>query len=145
MKPVPGAPAPAARASRRRQQLHALAQRFAAERGSRTDSTDTEQLRLLSKPIFRYPEPEGQLIDGALFAFVQGNNPEVVLVLEGRRADNKHEWRFGLAQQNSVYFRVTFDGSPVWEVPRLAPPWESVRDPSKAYFVLRREESVSDD
>ena len=42
------------------------------------------ELRLLPTPIARYGEPGTKLLDGALFAFVLGTDPEVFLFLEAR-------------------------------------------------------------
>ena len=33
-------------------------------------------MRLLAQPIYRYENTKGDLIDGALFAFVLGTDPE---------------------------------------------------------------------
>ena len=42
-------------------------------------------MRLLAHPIYHYENTKGDLIDGGLFAFVQGTDPEVFLLVEARR------------------------------------------------------------
>ncbi|MAG94065.1 MAG: hypothetical protein CMJ48_09980 [Planctomycetaceae bacterium] len=56
----------------------------------------TRQLRRLSQPIYRYESDNANLLDGAMFAFVQGTDPEVFLLLEARSKGNNHQWEFAL-------------------------------------------------
>ena len=44
-------------------------------------------LRLLSQPLYRYEKTEGDLVDGALFAFTLGTDPEALLFIEARVVD----------------------------------------------------------
>ena len=83
---------------------------------------ETERdMRLLSQPLYRYDGSEAPLIDGGLFAFVQGTDPETLLLIEARRVDGKPRWEYGLARMNHVAMRVSHRGQPVWTVPLL--PW----------------------
>ena len=62
-----------------------LAKEFTARQ---TDRKDIDRdLRLLAQPIYRYEKTEGDLIDGGLFAFVLGTDPEAFLMIEARRID----------------------------------------------------------
>ena len=36
---------------------------------------------LLSQPVYRYGRSDGDVADGAIFAFCKGTNPEVLLLL----------------------------------------------------------------
>src|SRR5439155_6244699 len=65
-KPVPGAPAPADSAAGRLVQLRALADRFSA---AVTFRGDRSALRRLAAPVYRYGDPKGSPLDGAVFAF----------------------------------------------------------------------------
>lgn len=79
-RPVPDAPAPAATPAARLRQLRVLAEGFSA-----TDNFLGEgwsHLRLLPKPLLRYGHAGSGVEDGALFAFVLGTDPEVVLMIE---------------------------------------------------------------
>ena len=52
-------------------QMHRLAQDIAGEKTTRDGVTRT--LRLLSTPIYRYPTAEVEVLDGAIFAFVEAH------------------------------------------------------------------------
>jgi hypothetical protein len=47
---------------------------------------------LLSQPLYRYQRPQSGILDGALFAFVDGVDPELILVLEAD--SDAPRWRF---------------------------------------------------
>ena len=95
------------------------------------------ELRLLPTPIYHYENTEGELLDGAMFAFVRGTDPDLWLLIEARAIDGGHQWQYGLATFNGkVESHVDYRGAEVWKTPRLVPPWENVRNPSKPYFLL---------
>src|SRR5262245_14728141 len=87
-KEVPKAPKPAQTPAERLRQMKTIAEGFKATMtGWSADNSDQEALRLLPRPLYRYDftnakEPDPKLLDGALFAYVLGTDPEVVLVLE---------------------------------------------------------------
>lgn len=132
---LPGAPPVARAAQQRLSQMRALARGFSAESSARNEPDTREQLRLLPKPIFRYESSNPALLDGGIFAFVQGTNPEVLLLLEARQSGDAYRWQYALARFNSVALRASHQQQQVWSVPQIAPPWEAIRDPAKAYFV----------
>jgi hypothetical protein len=111
----PDAPEPADTAVKRLAQMKDLARRFKC-RLSDIDRK-TEELRLLPRPIVRYQTDRKDLIDGALFAFVQGTDPEVVLVLEAARREGKSEWRYALTRRTGYAVEADLDGKPRWSVP----------------------------
>ncbi len=96
-KLLPEAPPPAATPSARLRQLRALARSFAAVLvDSRTgDLTGVERrLRLLEQPVYQYENQVGQPHDGALFAFVEGTDPEVWLIIETRMSGDQERLAF---------------------------------------------------
>ena len=113
---VPDAPRPADGASRRLQQMRALAGEFSAQLDDlRTSAVGEQQkLRLLTQPLHRYPVGEGELLDGALFAIVMGTDPEVFLILEARRNSDKLTWQYGLARMNDAEMTVSYKDQEVW-------------------------------
>jgi hypothetical protein len=111
----PDAPEPADSAVKRLSQMKDLARRFKC-RLTELDRKK-EELRFLPRPIFRYQTDRKDLIDGALFAWVQGTDPEVVLVLEAARRDGKSEWRYALTRRTAVAVEADLDGKPHWSVP----------------------------
>src|SRR5262249_26872446 len=82
-KDVPEGARPAKTPAERLRQMKAIAERFKATMtGWQGDNTDREELRLLPRPLFRYDltnakDADPNLLDGALFAYVQGTDPEV--------------------------------------------------------------------
>ncbi len=130
---VPGATKPAGTAARRLSQMRLMARQFLALKTDREKVT--RQLRRLSQPIYRYESDNADLLDGALFAFVQGTDPEVFLLLEARRKGQGHRWEFALARMNSVRFEVRHKEQRVWEVDIL--PWSTVRDRRQTYANFR--------
>jgi hypothetical protein len=87
-----------------------------------------EQLRLLTTPVYRYTSPESGIVEGEVFAFVQGTNPEILLLVEAC-ADGT--WRYGFARMSCFYLRVYRDGQIVWRAEREPVP---TPDPASTYF-----------
>ena len=75
MKPLPGAVVPAATPAQRLRQMRNYAGEFTSDQ-TRRDGI-TRDNRLLTQPIYRYRGAESPLINGAVFVFAQGTNPEV--------------------------------------------------------------------
>jgi hypothetical protein len=115
-RPVPNAPAPAATAQARLRQLHALVEQFSA-----TDDflgAGWSDLRLLPKPWLRYGKAGSGVEDGALFAFVLGTDPEVVLMIESRPDPaGRLRWEYGLAPMTSFEVKAFWKGKQVWTLP----------------------------
>jgi hypothetical protein len=106
----------------RGRQLRQLAARFSVTlTGWDTDSAKRQDLRLLPKPIFRYEVPpettaEESATDGAVFAFVTGVDPEVLLMLEAVGAGDTSRWQYGLVRRTSGGLEARLDDQVVWEV-----------------------------
>jgi hypothetical protein len=47
---------------------------------------EDQDLRLLPSPIYGYNSDQADVLDGALFAYVQGTDPEVILMCRGSAA-----------------------------------------------------------
>jgi len=108
--PLPAAPPPADSAVRRLAQMRGLGrERFSA-------LLVTEKLRMLPQPIYRY---EGKLppgvLDGAMFSFAQGTDPELLLLLEARTADGPSPWHFAFAPSTSGRVYGILDGERIWD------------------------------
>jgi len=113
--PFPQAPEPADSAVKRLLQMKDLARRFKSRLSDA--NRKSEELRLLPRPIYRYKTERKDLIDGALFAFVQGTDPEVVLVLEADRRDGKSEWRYALTRRTGMAVEADLDEKTIWSLP----------------------------
>jgi hypothetical protein len=131
LAPIPGAPKPAATAAERLRQMYALAHEFHAFCDLPKDKSE---LRLLPKPLYRYETNRPELPDGALFAFVQTTDPEVLLVIEARSAGGSAPlWHYGFARMSMVNLRAQHKNRNVWSVN-----WASnYEDPNQLYVTLR--------
>ena len=125
-RPIPKAPAPAARPAQRLTQAKQLFLRFSAHESSPVDGRI--ELRPFANPLHRYSDEAAGLIDGTIFAFVNGTNPEVLLVLEAVRGgqDQPAQWRYSLAQMTGGEVAADLDAQEVWNQTEADPP--AVRD-----------------
>ena len=126
-KDIPEAPAPAETPAARLRQLKSVADRFKVSlTGWRGDKPDREELRMLPTVIYREEVSEASRadpswIDGGVFAFVQGTDPEAILVLEVVRDRNGRPlWRYGFARATSSGLEARLDKTVVWAVDSLA-------------------------
>lgn len=100
-------------------QMRALARTFFARIVE--DAKAPKQLRLLPTPIYRYPDAEKEqtLVDGAMFAFVMGTDPEVLLMIETvRDKQGALQWRYATARMSMVPLVVEHDDEVVWKCER---------------------------
>jgi hypothetical protein len=116
-KPAADASAPLDSPRLRLRQMRELAERFTADKTTRDDVRRT--LRLLPQPVYRYGDASTGVLDGALFAFVEGNDPEVFLTIESRSTEGD-AWRYAFARMNSVQVRAFYRDVLVWDAPELA-------------------------
>ena len=82
---IPRSPTPAGAEPARLRQMKDLSHRFEAREYSGPHGR--LQLRLLARPIHRYADASKGLVDGAIFGFAYGTNPDLLLLVErGGRA-----------------------------------------------------------
>jgi hypothetical protein len=130
-QPVPDAPPPAETAVGRLQQMRAIAETFTA--ADDFEGKSRWELRLLAKPLHRYGKPDTEILDGALFAFVHGTDPEVWLLVEARSADSGYAWHFALAPMTGYAVQVSRNGQAIWRCPWRKPPF----DPREPFFICQ--------
>lgn len=141
LKPLTNADPPAKTPATRLVQMRRLAGDFVAHladtRGD--DSGVKRQLRLLTQPVFRYPavNATSSYLDGALFAFVEGTDPEAFLVLEATKTKDDIRWNFGLVRMNRDALRVTFRDENVWSVPKIESPLNLSNEPYSLFTADR--------
>ncbi len=110
---------PAANARLRLRQMRQLAmKRFSAQIDPRVDGG--EELRLIEKPLYRYQQVPDGVIDGAMFAFAQDTDPELLLVIEAREqsTSNPSGWYFAAAPATSHGIHANFDNQVVLDLER---------------------------
>jgi hypothetical protein len=126
----PESQSPDANANRRLRQMRAIAEWFTASVEFQYENTSHYELRLLPRPVYRYGSAEGTVLDGTLWAFVQGTNPEVLLLIEARPgADHTSHWHYAFAAMTSYPAEAKRNGKPVWKVGRQPIPTPTTRGP----------------
>jgi len=132
--PVPGAPAPADARNKRLVQMKTLAEGFRTEAIKSPPfygENSVYKFRLLPRPLVRYADPVRPEREGAVFAFVQDTDPEVLLILENRAHAGGTRWEFALAPMMGWQAKGWYKDLEVWSVGRQHP----AHDPAQPYFV----------
>lgn len=112
----PEAPEPARSKAQRLTQVRSLARKFTAT-CYHPKSDAPFELRLLSQPLYRFEATDAGILDGAIFAFVVSNDPELLLRIDAfQPATGKVEWRYTLARMSSWKQKVSLDGKEVWAI-----------------------------
>lgn len=124
---------PADSAVQRLRQMKLLVARFTAAVDQHDEFESPEQLRLLTTPLYRYAATDDEIVDGTMFAFVQGTNPEILVLVEAQRAaPSRTVWRYAFARMSCFALRVDRDGQTVWSERRAAVP---TPDATGSYFI----------
>lgn len=113
MAALEGAPPPADAPRGRLTQMRTLAGRFAA---SEEFQGQKIVCRMLPQPIDRYDDAAAGILDGAIFVFANGTNPEMGLVLEC----SQQQWSFGAFRLTAAALVGEFDGQKILELAKLA-------------------------
>src|SRR5262249_6759307 len=133
---VPEAPAPADTEAQRLVQLKQLAKEFA---GSKKTARGREtEVRLLPQPIHRYAAPKQGILGGGLFAFVEGTDPEIFLLIEARgESADKARWQFAATRMVSTEeVRLRHRDREVWSAEII--PWREIFvEHERAYTTFR--------
>jgi hypothetical protein len=144
---LPEAPTPAENEAIRLRQVRGLARRFRAfeffEPVARAPM-ERYELRLLPQPVYRYSEPKSGLLDGAVFIFAYGTNPEITLLIEARsdgKDDSEPSWRYALARIAGAELHVELDRDEVWKQPRV--PFPNRREPYAIVVIPMQEVGIT--
>ena len=127
---VPDSPAPAADEAGRLRQMRDLARAFTA---SEDWANRHHALRLLPHPIDRYADPASGLVDGAIFIYANGTNPEVLLMIEAtRHGDGPPKWMYAAAPLSKAELKLKLGPQDVWTCPSKR---EGPLSPDETYYV----------
>lgn len=111
LNPVPNAAPPADTAVQRLVQIKELSRRFTATQHIVELDDTFVHLRLLPKEIDRYRPTEHRKADGALFLFVNGRNPGLLLLVE----TDGEAWSYGVGRLSMPStLTLKLDDSVVW-------------------------------
>jgi hypothetical protein len=115
-KPLENTPGPVGSRPLRLTQMRKVARRLHAE-----IETAEGELRLMPQPIYRYPKNSG-VVDGAVFAFVMGTDPELLAVIEARAAaGGATEWHLGFVHFTNARVTADFDDQQIYQAERWSP------------------------
>lgn len=115
--------------ARRLTQMRSLLGDFAAAMGL---GPRRHELRALTQPIYRYGN-QTDIIDGAIFAFVQATDPELLLLLEARQEQQQPPtWHWAAARMCSWHLELKYQENVVWTADR----WDRSPDDRQPYLTL---------
>jgi hypothetical protein len=118
--PFPAAGDVAETARARQVQMRALARRFRAK-GTWGEETPSDwEFRLMPNPLHEYTSEPAGIIDGAVFGFTQGTNPELVVLIEAARNETGAlSWRFAANRLTRYAVQLRLGDELVLDLPRL--------------------------
>lgn len=108
---------PAATPQLRLVQMRRLAEKFTVEDNFGWDKKELNQLRLLTTPVHRYGQADEEVIDGAVFIYALGTDPEALLMLECAKGESGLHWRYGFGPMSIYALKAKLDETVVWEIP----------------------------
>jgi hypothetical protein len=119
-KDIPTAPAVAVDSAVRQRQMKLLAQNFTAHEIYNPNNTRYD-LRRLDRPLHSYRDEDTGILEGGLFNFANGTNPELLLFIEARQAKAegaKPAWQFGVGRSAAAELHLEYGGKEVYSAPR---------------------------
>ena len=81
----------------------------------------------MSRPLYRYEKSDGDVVDGAVFCFAMGTDPEVILLIEAVVTAGETQWEYAFARRTSGELQGQLDGDTVWTAERFP----DTSDPAK--------------
>jgi hypothetical protein len=99
-------------------QMRGIARRVTA--GITEDGKETE-LRLMSQPLYRYPETASGAFDGALFVYSLATDPELILLVEAQSNAGEPAYRLALARFGNLAMDVRDGQRIIWSCQRGTP------------------------
>jgi hypothetical protein len=85
-----------------------------------TAESETE-LRLMTQPLYRYPEKVADAIDGAIFVYSLATDPELILLVEATRSTDESAYRIALARFGNLAMAVKSGDRTIWTCDRGTP------------------------
>jgi hypothetical protein len=132
---IPDAPTPEQGATQRLRQMKSLFAQFRCTMlgWKAGGNDDREELRPLARPLYRYETEAGEVVDGAVFGFVMGTDPEAVLLIQAVKEGDSQKWQFAFARRTSGELEARYRGAIVWKVGRFS----NLRDLSNPILAIQ--------
>jgi hypothetical protein len=115
--------------------MRSLAQEFV---GFSTPQGRELRLRTLRQPLYRYESEDPDVLDGAVFGMFLDWDPEIMLLIEARKAGDDVQWHFGVGRFNCTPLRVTYHGSDVWNAEHTLDAFPRFGDPESTFFAVHQ-------
>jgi hypothetical protein len=133
-RPIEGAPKPARFAPARLRQMKVLAKDFTAKfLGWKSDNSQVEELRRMTTPLHRYKiDKPDTVLDGVIFAYASGTDPEVLLIIEAFGEPDAYQWHYAFVRRSSAGLEGLFRDEIVWAAKKNPPRW--LRDRNHTAF-----------
>jgi hypothetical protein len=133
---VPDAPRAGATEAERLRQMKDMVKRFSAREVFRSQEY---KLRLIARPIDRYADSSARVVDGEVFLFGNGTNPEVLLMIQlDGVIEGSDIWSYAAAPLARAELTLSLDGNDVWTFKS-----KDVPSPEENYFLARRPRNQS--
>jgi hypothetical protein len=84
-----------------------------------TIDTNESELRLMPQPLYRYSESTPGVLDGAMFAFVMGTDPELLAIVEAVPQKEAAQWRIGFVQFTNAPVEAHLNGVNIFTAGRV--------------------------
>ncbi len=116
---VPDAPVPSTKAPLRLTQMRKIAADFSViDHFGWDDATiTTHTLRLMPQPVYRYSEQD-KILDGGMFVFALGTDPECNLFIEAYQDEKGSRFRYALAPMSVYQLEARYKDKEVWSIER---------------------------
>lgn len=131
LKPFDESSEPSESKPQRLRQMRQLAQLFTAD--LEDYDRDNYRLRLMPQPLYRYESTDPEVLDGALFSYTYTTDPDLLVVIEARKSNDRFQWMFGLARMNVGEVKVTYRDRQVFHAKRL----ETYSHPTGSYTIFQ--------
>lgn len=109
-----------------------------------TIGTGESELRLMPQPLYRYPESTPGVMDGAMFAFVMGTDPELFAIVEAVHQEGGAQWKIGFVSFTNAPVEAHLDGLKIFTAERC-PPGQSTGPHHLGIAVERHAPDLSDE
>ncbi len=110
-QPFQDAPAPAETRPARLSQMRALARGF---HGDGEEFNTRRGIRLLTQPLHRQERGQDVVLDGALFTFAMGTDPEVIVLIEARETTDGPKWHYSVGRFSGMQTDLRYKNDVVW-------------------------------
>ena len=129
-------PAPASSRPTRLVQMREIARGLTAT----ITAEEENELRLMTQPLYRYPEKTSGAIDGAIFVYSLATDPELILLVEATGPKDKLTYRVAFARFGNLAMAVKSGEQTLWTCDRGTPG----RSNGKYYLHWRIEQRKAD-